>query len=131
LILTGQVDILVNPSLVAPQLEPTELEVINTLWRGQSFGEISLVDEGIRSATARASAINTRLLRISRQDFLHLCNSYPELGYRVMFNLASSIAQTIRHATLQIREALLYKKSHRDKPGEQGNTANPELPAKE
>jgi len=119
LILSGHVDILVTPSLVSPRHKPDEQEVINTMWRGQCFGEVALVDEGIRSATARAGTINTRLLRITRQDFLHLCESDPELGYRVMFNLSTGLSEIIRHATLQIREALLYKKTHFKAPHEE------------
>ena len=52
-ILQGEVDIQVNPGLVSDQpgvvLPPV---AIATLRRGQSFGEIALVDQGMRSATA-------------------------------------------------------------------------------
>jgi CRP-like cAMP-binding protein len=79
------------------------------LRRGQSFGEIALVDEGIRSASAIAQEDNTRLFKITRTKFLELCKSNPELGYLVMYNLSVDLARKIRNADLQIREALLYQ----------------------
>ncbi len=111
IILDGAVDIVINPMLVSvDQKNPVEPQLIATLFRGQSFGEIALVDEGVRTASARSSDDSTRLLRIPRQQFLLLCNTYPELGYRVFFNLASDLAQKIRNADLKLREVMLYAK---------------------
>jgi len=106
----GLVEILVNPDLVAPSNKKSnQPSPIALLRRGQSFGEIALVDEGIRSASAIAQEDNTRLLKITRTKFLGLCNSNPELGYLVMYNLSVDLARKIRNADLQIREALLYQ----------------------
>lgn len=115
LILRGQVEIFVNPGLVssAPGLV-VKPEVIATLLRGQSFGEVALVDQGVRSAGARAAMRDTQLLRISRDRLLTICDSYPELGYRLMYNLAHDLSQKIRNADLKIREVLLYQ-AHRPK----------------
>ncbi len=110
LIFRGEVEIFVNPALVSPNPGAiSKPEVIASLLRGQSFGEVALVDQGVRSAGARASARDTVLLKISRERLLNLCNSYPELGYRVMLNLAHDLAQKIRNADLKIREVLLYQ----------------------
>lgn len=111
LVMDGMVEILVNPNLVSSRPEQgTKPSAIALLRRGQSFGEIALVDEGIRSASAIAGEDHTRLLRIPREQFLSLCKSKPELGYKVMYNLSMDLAQKIRNADLQIREALLYQK---------------------
>jgi CRP-like cAMP-binding protein len=67
------------------------------------------VDQGRRTAGAKASARDTVLLKISRDRLINLCNSYPELGYRVMSNLAQALAQKMRNADLKIREVLLYQ----------------------
>jgi CRP-like cAMP-binding protein len=110
LILQGQVDIVVNPDLVSPQpQEKSKSYPIATLGRCQSFGEMALVDQGIRSAGAIATDKKTMLLEISRKKLLLLCDTYPELGYRVMFNLAVDLAQKIRNTNLNIRESLLGK----------------------
>jgi CRP-like cAMP-binding protein len=76
--------------------------------RGQSFGEVALVDEGLRSATAEARMKDTRLLIIPRDKLLSLCETYPQLGYRLMYNLAADLAMKIRNADLRVREKLLY-----------------------
>lgn len=112
LILRGSVEISLDPGLVSPEPHPTsDVEIIATLRRGQSFGEMALVDEGVRSASARAGEDNTHLLRIPRNKFMLLCNMYPELGYRVMLNLAADLSQKIRNADLKIREVLLYQQN--------------------
>jgi CRP-like cAMP-binding protein len=112
LILRGKVEILLNPSLVSAESKKSTLpEVIATLRRGQSFGEIALVDEGIRSASARAGEDETHLLKLPRNKFMLLCNLYPELGYRVMFNLAVDLSQKLRNTDLKLRETLLYRQA--------------------
>ncbi|MDP2776194.1 MAG: cyclic nucleotide-binding domain-containing protein [Anaerolineales bacterium] len=79
------------------------------LHRGQSFGEVVLVDEGRRSASARALQKDTRLLDIQRDKIIMLGETYPQLGYRLMYNLAADLAMKIRNTDLRIREQLLYK----------------------
>lgn len=101
----GEVDIQVNPALVTNQpSEKFNAVTIATLRRGQSFGEIALVDMGVRSATTRAKQDNTRLLLIPRDKLMALCDTYPPLGYRLMQNLAADLALKIRSTDLRIRE---------------------------
>ena len=106
IIVQGEVNILVDPSVVGNSDQ--EKLMIATLRRGQSFGEIALVDEGLRSATAQARQKNTRLLVLPREKILMLCETYPQLGYRMMYNLAADLAMKIRHTDLQVREKMLY-----------------------
>ena len=110
IIAQGEVDIQVDPSLVGEgPLNPSPGPVtIATLRRGQSFGEVALVDQGLRSASARCSANNTQLLVIPRDRLILLCDTYPQLGYRLMRNLAADLALKIRNTDLRIREELLY-----------------------
>lgn len=75
---------------------------------GQSFGEVALLDEGLRSATARCVKNGTTLIIIPRQRLINLCDMYPQLGYRLMFNLATDLATKIRGADMQIREQIMY-----------------------
>ena len=107
----GEVDILVNPALV--QSTTTEqsprLLTIATLRRGQTFGEIALVDQGLRSASARCVSKKTQLLVISRDRLVKMCNAYPDLGYRLMRNIAADLAFKIRGTDLMIREQLLWR----------------------
>lgn len=106
----GEVEILINPSAVGSSSETKHTDsVIAILRRGQSFGEVALVDEGLRSASACAAQKETRLLVISRDKLIMLCETYPQLGYRLMYNLAADLAMKIRNTDLRIREQLLYK----------------------
>jgi len=112
IIAQGEVDILIDPASARDEGAGAPDARIATLRRGQSFGEVALVDEGLRSATARASQKGTRLLVIPRDKLIMLCETYPQLGYRLMYNLAADLAMKIRNTDLRIREQLLYKPSN-------------------
>lgn len=105
-IVQGEVDILINRITAGNGKNET---AVARLRRGQSFGEVALVDEGLRSASARAAQKDTRLLVIQRDKLIMLCETYPQLGYRLMYNLAADLAMKIRNTDLRIREQLLYK----------------------
>ena len=105
----GVVDILLNLDLVSEKHDSEhEPEIIAKLRRGQSFGEIALVDQGLRSATARSAKENTNLLIIPSGKLLAVCETNPDLGFQLMFNLAADIALKIRSTNLRMREEFLY-----------------------
>lgn len=109
----GEIDIQLDPTMVGGS-PSVGLQTIARLRRGQSFGEVALVDEGLRSAAARCAAHNTRLLVIPREKLMLLCDTYPQLGYRMMRNLAADLAMKIRHTDLQVREHLTWSSSRED-----------------
>jgi CRP-like cAMP-binding protein len=114
IIAQGEIEIQVDPALVGEgDAKGTGPVTIATLRRGQSFGEVALVDQGLRSASARCSANNTLLLVIPRDKLILLCDTYPQLGYRLMRNLAADLALKIRSTDLRIREELLYGQRRR------------------
>ncbi|WP_420630185.1 cyclic nucleotide-binding domain-containing protein [Candidatus Leptofilum sp.] len=100
----GGVEVVMNPTFVSDDVDETEMVVLTELRQGQVFGEVALVDQGIRSATIRVSQANTLLLRIDRQRIMQLCDTYPELGYKLMKNLAADLAFKIRNTDLTIRQ---------------------------
>jgi CRP-like cAMP-binding protein len=71
------------------------------------------VDQGLRTASARAGGRKTRLLIIPREKLIDLLEQEPELGYRVMRNVAADLAFKIRGTDLMIREQLLWRPRHR------------------
>ena len=77
------------------------------LRQGQITGEVALVDEGTRSATVQVSEDNIYLLKIPRERLMLLCDSYPELGYKLMKNLAADLAFKVRNTDLTIRQLQL------------------------
>lgn len=106
-IANGTVEIQVDPSLIGRKSD-NEMHTIATLRRGQSFGEVSLVDEGLRSASARCAQQDTHLVVIPREKLMLLCDTYPQLGYRLMRNLAADLAMKIRNTDLQVREQITW-----------------------
>jgi CRP/FNR family transcriptional regulator, cyclic AMP receptor protein len=104
----GQVEILVDPSLVSPSAaHPSELEPVAVLRRGQSFGEVALVDQGLRSAAARCVSPKGELVVIPRDRLILMCESDPVLGFRLMRNLAADLAVKLRNTDMRLRETLL------------------------
>lgn len=106
-IASGEVEIQVDPALIGGD-DSAGPHTIAVLRRGQSFGEVSLVDEGLRSASARCSQQDTHLIVIPRDKLMLLCDTYPQLGYRLMRNLAADLAMKIRHTDLQVREQITW-----------------------
>jgi CRP/FNR family cyclic AMP-dependent transcriptional regulator len=108
----GEVEIVVDPSLVSDRpSNASRPATIATLRRGQSFGEIALVDQGLRSAAARSATADTHLIVIPRDLLMEHINQDPAFGYILMRNLAADLALKIRNSSLMIREKLLYSPS--------------------
>lgn len=106
----GEVEILTDPGLVSNQPTPAQPVVVGKFWRGQSFGEVALVDRGLRSASARAAQDDTHVLALPRNAVIQLCEQHPQLGYRLMHNMAIDLALKLRLIDLRTREGWLYRK---------------------
>lgn len=111
-IASGEVDIQVDPALIGNTSDSAF--TIATFRRGQVFGEVALVDEGLRSASAHCSQNDTHLVVIPRERLMLLCDQYPTLGYKLMRNLAADLAMKIRHTDLQVREQLTWSQNKDD-----------------
>lgn len=74
-----------------------EIEV-TVLKDKEFFGELALLDESPRSATAIA-AVKTEVLGFFRPDFLSLLQREPKLGSKVLLKLAQILAGRLRHTT--------------------------------
>jgi CRP/FNR family transcriptional regulator, cyclic AMP receptor protein len=108
-ILNGEVEIQVDPHTTdGDQQAPGGPLTLAKLRRGQSFGEVALVDEGMRSASARCATSDTRLLQIRRVDLLEICHEDFELGFILMRNLAADLALKMRQTDLMMRQRLMW-----------------------
>lgn len=116
-IASGEIDIQVDPAIVGSEAG-VGAKTIATLRKGQSFGEVSLVDEGRRSARARCTQDDTRLVQIPREKLMLLCDSYPHMGYRLMRNLAADLAMKIRNTDLKVREYLIWTHASKEESQE-------------
>lgn len=61
------------------------------------FGEVALLEESERTATVRAIS-DCLLYEIRRDAFLRLAESNPELGFKVILNLAKIMGLRLRKA---------------------------------
>jgi CRP/FNR family cyclic AMP-dependent transcriptional regulator len=95
LIKEGMVKIITSPLDNASDAET----VVVTLGRGQSFGEMGLVDNGTRSATVKAVTF-TELLAIDCARLSSLCEANTDLGYQVMRNIATDLSFKLRNRNL-------------------------------
>jgi CRP-like cAMP-binding protein len=102
----GEVDIQVDPDTIGRGEDNYQPTTIATLRRGQSFGEVAIVDPGVRSASAKCSSETCRLLVIGSEEFLKLLEDDYQMGYIVMRNFAVDLALKIRQTNLLVRESL-------------------------
>ena len=71
---------------------------------GTFFGETALIEDAPRTATAR-SVGSSRLLCLSRSDFLTLCDHRPRLGIHVIVRLSLIVSERLRHTNRSLKEA--------------------------
>ena len=82
-VLDGQVEI--------AKLNGTTKTTIVTLARGEFFGEMAVIDGSARSATAIASAPNTRVMKINHARFVYLVSQQPAFALMVMDALSKRL----------------------------------------
>jgi len=93
IIAQGQVEVLKRDS-------EGEMQTALFLGEGQVFGELALLDQGLRTATIVADDDPTILYTLQRDTFEGLCHSDTALGYQMMRNLALDMAFKLRHTNL-------------------------------
>ncbi len=107
IIADGDIDIQVDPDTIGDGSDSYEPTTIATLRRGQSFGEVAIIDPGVRSASAKCNSETCQLLMINRDDFVRLIESDYQMGYIVMRNFAVDLSLRIRQTNLLVRESLM------------------------
>lgn len=70
--------------------------VLRNLGFGQTIGEMSWIDRGVRSATARSITNDTILAAASFDSLDKVCNRNPKIGYRVFRNIAADLSFRFR-----------------------------------
>ncbi|MFN8450464.1 MAG: cyclic nucleotide-binding domain-containing protein [Anaerolineae bacterium] len=93
IIVRGQVEILKRDSY-------GDLHTALFLGEGQIFGELALLDQGLRTATVIADDDPTVVYTLKRDAFEALCRADTALGYFMMRNIALDLAFKLRHHNL-------------------------------
>ena len=107
-ILEGEVAIEIDPDLIVNHETDHPPGTVAILHPGQSFGEVALVDQGLRSASARCNTMTCKVVAVSRENLMEILKEDPEMGFTIMTNLARELCFKIRLSNFNLREALLY-----------------------
>ncbi len=80
----------------------SEKEELARLSQGEFFGELALLDESPRSATATALE-DTKILGLFRPDLMELIDRKPLMGNKVLFQLALLIGERLKHTNEELQ----------------------------
>jgi serine/threonine protein phosphatase PrpC len=86
------------------------------LGKGDHFGEMSLVDQTIRSLTATAVS-PARLLSIKRPEFYDIIKKEPELAVKLLWSFIQVLSDRLRKTTSDLSDVL---SGSDERPGDQG-----------
>ena len=84
--------------------EPDSEITFAKLSSGDFFGELALLDEEPRSATAKAIK-SSKLIGFFRTDLLVLIKRYPDLGNKILLNLSRVLGERLRQTNLELTTA--------------------------
>lgn len=101
IIVKGTVEIICNPGKY----------LLAELHDGDFFGELALLDDAPRSATA-VSTTPCTLLCFFKPELLDIINRNPKLGGKILFRLAWTIGERLKSTNEQIKELSFQKKTN-------------------
>ena len=81
--------------------DPKSGNIFANLHSGDFFGELALLDEEPRSASAICN-VPSRLIGFFRTDLLTLIKRYPELGNKILLNLSRVLGERLRETNKSI-----------------------------
>jgi len=81
---------------------------VHRLTQGHVFGELALVDNRRRSATATCES-DCEVIAISREGLYDLFETDSHIGYMLMKNLAMVLANRLRKTNLQLVATILWE----------------------
>jgi CRP/FNR family cyclic AMP-dependent transcriptional regulator len=79
---------------------------IATLAAGRSIGEMSIIDETPRSATAVAET-DAALLSMSKADFTRLIDGHPATAVKILKGMARLLSMNLRKTSSRLADYLL------------------------
>ena len=81
--------------------DPKSENIFANLYSGDFFGELALLDEEPRSASAVCNE-PSKLIGFFRTDLLTLIKRYPELGNKILLNLSRVLGERLRETNKNI-----------------------------
>ncbi|MEW5946988.1 MAG: cyclic nucleotide-binding domain-containing protein [bacterium] len=100
-------EVMITTELVDPANEGLrEIFFLTLLERGDTFGEIAILDRGPRTATVKTNA-ETTLLRVPGEFLVRFAEENVEAGYRIMRNVAQVVCRRLREMDFVIKHGAL------------------------
>ena len=93
---SGHVNIVLHPKRENPIL-------LAELQPGDFFGEMALLGDTVRSATAVARD-DSELIGFFHPDLLEIISLHPQIGAKIAFGLSKTLAERLRYTNGQLRE---------------------------
>jgi CRP/FNR family transcriptional regulator, cyclic AMP receptor protein len=90
-----------------------ELHVLAELIGGDFFGELALLDDAPRSASAVATTA-ARLLCFFKPDLLDLIERNPKLGSKILFKLAWTIGERLKSTNEQVKDIIYSSRKNKE-----------------
>ena len=80
--------------------------VIAVLPKGRSFGEMSILDNFPRSATAKART-KSSFLTLTRMSFDKILKDYPQIGITILKGISRILSQNLRQTSSRLADYIL------------------------
>jgi CRP/FNR family cyclic AMP-dependent transcriptional regulator len=80
--------------------------VIAVLPKGRSFGEMSILDNFPRSATAKART-KSSFLTLTRMSFDKILKDYPQIGITILKGISKILSQNLRQTSSRLADYIL------------------------
>lgn len=83
---------------VIKKTENNDTIKIATLSKGASIGEMSILDQIVRSATVKACE-NSKVVSLSLKDFELILNDYPKIGVKILKGISRYMSLNMRRTS--------------------------------
>lgn len=80
--------------------------VIATIRKGSTLGEMSIIDNTARSASARAK-VDTTLVILSKKGFNVILDKHPRIGIKILKGIARLLSLNMRRTSSHLADHLL------------------------
>lgn len=94
---------------ISQRPDPQTEEALIMLKKGDVFGEMALLEEMPRTATAIAHT-NVIILEVRREDFLQFIHAHPEHGIKILLRLARILSSRLRETDLKLKAFVTLSK---------------------